>query len=62
MLAMEKLHLTMDRANLRHETATLDVWLTLGNIFDLRVKVLKSPLDYKRLKLREITELQRPKL
>lgn len=46
---MEKLHLTMDEANLKHETTTFDVWLTLSNIFGLPVAALKSPLDYKWL-------------
>lgn len=57
IMVTEKLHLSMDQANLKHETAPLDVWLMLSNISDLSVTVLKS-LDYKWLKLREVTELQ----
>lgn len=62
MLAMEKLHLTMGQANLKHENTTFDIWLTLSNIFKLPVAALKSPLDYKWPNLREVIELQRPKL
>lgn len=55
------LHLTMDQANLKHETSTSDVWLTLRNIFNLPVAALKS-LDYRWSKLRDVVELQKPKL
>jgi len=62
MLSIGESHPTTDQANLEHGTTTFDIWLTLSNIFNFPVAALKSPLDYKWPELREVVELQRPKL
>lgn len=52
----------MDLVNLKHERDTFNVWLTLSDMFDTSVVVLKSLLDYKYPKVREVSGSLRPKL